>query len=151
MSVQLNAPLFNKRLKHVIAAWNVCAIPRTAMAAPFADASLFKGAKNDDDYSSIADVDSLFLPAGDPAGEDEPIRKGIAFQVSFAYTPPPWAYFSTLMSSSEKTWLLGYEFPSTFLLFQKGILHILCSASKGSPLLLAAMFNYMTRHRQQKF
>ncbi len=41
-----------------------------------------KNAGKNDDYSSIADVDALLLPAGDPAGEDEPMRKGTAFQVS---------------------------------------------------------------------
>ncbi len=40
-----------------------------------------QNAAQDDDYSSIADVDALFLAAGDPAGEDEPMRKGTAFQV----------------------------------------------------------------------
>ena len=31
--------------------------------------------------ASIADADVLFVSAGDPAGEDDPIRKGTAFQV----------------------------------------------------------------------
>ncbi|KAF9821701.1 hypothetical protein IEO21_00547 [Rhodonia placenta] len=92
MAVQLNASLFNKRLGSVINAWN--------------------NASASNEYSSIADVDAIFLPAGDPAGEDEPIRKGTAFQ----------------------TWLLGYEFPSTFMLFQKDRLQILCSASKAKIL-----------------
>lgn len=38
-------------------------------------------AGKNDDYSSIADVDGIFIPAGDPAGEDEPVKKGAAFQV----------------------------------------------------------------------
>lgn len=38
-------------------------------------------ASNNDDYASIAEADALFLAAGDPAGEDDPIRKGTAFQV----------------------------------------------------------------------
>ena len=58
------------------------------------------------------DVDAILVPAGDPAGEDEPIRKGMSFQ----------------------QWLLGYEFPSTLLLFEKDSMHTLCSASKGSLL-----------------
>ncbi|GBE82391.1 FACT complex subunit SPT16 [Sparassis crispa] len=87
--VQLNAPLFNKRLEHILSSWN--------------------SASTDSDYGAIADVGALFLSAGDPAGEDEPIRKGTAFQ----------------------TWLLGYEFPSTFLLFEKSCLTILCSATKA--------------------
>ncbi|EMD38571.1 hypothetical protein CERSUDRAFT_113749 [Gelatoporia subvermispora B] len=89
MQVQLNAQLFNKRLNQVLSAWN--------------------SAKNDEDYSALADVDAVFLPSGDIAGEDEPIRKGTAFQ----------------------TWLLGYEFPSTFILFQKDRLYILCSPTKA--------------------
>ncbi|KAI0057097.1 FACT complex subunit SPT16 [Artomyces pyxidatus] len=85
MSVELNKELINARLKALLDAWS-------------------KAGKNDD-YSSIADVDAIFLAAG----EDEPIRKGTAFQ----------------------TWLLGYEFPSTFMLFQKDKVSILCSASKA--------------------
>ncbi|KAA1474845.1 FACT complex subunit SPT16 [Dentipellis sp. KUC8613] len=92
MSVQLNKELFNSRLKHILDSWS-------------------KAGKNDD-YSSIADVDAIYLAAGDPSGEDEPIRKGVAFQ----------------------TWLLGYEFPSTLTLFQKDKLYILCSASKAKIL-----------------
>ena len=38
-------------------------------------------ASQNDDYSSIADVDALLLLAGDPGAEDEPIRKGTSFQV----------------------------------------------------------------------
>lgn len=33
--------------------------------------------------------------------------------------------------SVVQTWLLGFEFPSTFLIFEKQRLTILCSASKG--------------------
>jgi nucleosome binding factor SPN SPT16 subunit len=40
----------------------------------------------------------------------------------------PWL----LMWHVLKTWLLGYEFPSTLILFQKDKLTILCSASKGA-------------------
>ncbi|KAI0928386.1 hypothetical protein AcW1_005644 [Taiwanofungus camphoratus] len=90
--VQLNALLFNQRLGHILTSW--------------------KDASNNNDYSSIADVDALFLSAGDPAREDEPIRKGTAFQ----------------------TWLLGFEFPSTLMLFQKDRLSILCSPTKAKIL-----------------
>ncbi|KAI0273829.1 FACT complex subunit SPT16 [Gloeopeniophorella convolvens] len=88
MAVQLNKELVNSRLKVIYDAW-------------------LKAGKNDD-YGAIADVDAIFLAAG----EDEPIRKGTAFQ----------------------TWLLGYEFPSTFILFQKDKISILCSATKGKIL-----------------
>ncbi|KAH9951270.1 FACT complex subunit SPT16 [Amylocystis lapponica] len=92
MQVQLNAPLFNQRLKSTLESW--------------------KNASNDGDFSVLSDVDALLLAAGDPAGEDEAMRKGVAFQ----------------------TWLLGYEFPSTLMLFQKDHLYILCSASKAKIL-----------------
>ncbi|TBU47950.1 FACT complex subunit SPT16, partial [Dichomitus squalens] len=91
-SIKLNTTLFSKRLRNVYNSWN--------------------NAGKDEDYASIAGADALLLAAGDPAGEDEPIRKGTAFQ----------------------TWLLGFEFPSTFLLFQKNQLAILCSASKAKIL-----------------
>ncbi|KAI0086290.1 FACT complex subunit SPT16 [Irpex rosettiformis] len=87
--VQLNTRQFNSRLKLIIDSWT--------------------NAGKNDEYGAIADADALLLIAGDPAGEEEPTRKGTAFQ----------------------TWLLGYEFPSTFMLFEKGRLVILCSASKA--------------------
>lgn len=43
----------------------------------------FQSAKNDDDYSSIAEVDAILLVAGDPASEDEPMRKGTCLQVRY--------------------------------------------------------------------
>ncbi|ESK83469.1 fact complex subunit spt16 [Moniliophthora roreri MCA 2997] len=92
MLVELNKPLFSARVKRIYDGWN--------------------NAKNDDDYSSIADVDALLLLAGDPAGEDEPMKKGTSMQ----------------------QWLLGYEFPSTFLLFQRDKITFLCSASKAKIL-----------------
>ncbi|KAH9854064.1 FACT complex subunit SPT16 [Lenzites betulinus] len=90
--IELNVNLFSKRLRIVYDAWN--------------------NAQKDDDYSSISEAGALLLAAGDTAGEDEPIRKGTAFQ----------------------TWLLGFEFPSTFLMFEKNRLSILCSASKAKIL-----------------
>lgn len=91
---------------------------------------LVQNAQKDEEYSSISDVDALLLIAGDPMGEDEPIRKGTAFQVSSSLV----LYFKFLGPTHHlvKTWLLGFEFPSTFLLFQKNQLVILCSASKGT-------------------
>ena len=41
--------------------------------------SIYQKAGKNDEYSSIADVDAIFLAAG----EDEPVRKGTAFQVRF--------------------------------------------------------------------
>ncbi|KAF8163125.1 FACT complex subunit SPT16 [Crassisporium funariophilum] len=69
-------------------------------------------AGDNEDYASIAGVDALLLIAGDPAADDEPMRKGSCFQ----------------------QWLLGYEFPSTLTLFQKNKISIVCSASKAKIL-----------------
>ncbi|KAG6379251.1 FACT complex subunit SPT16 [Boletus reticuloceps] len=92
MAVQLNKTLINARLKSIYDGWNNATV--------------------NDDMGSIANADALLLLSGDPAAEDEPIRKGTAFQ----------------------TWLLGYEFPSTFLLFDKQKMLILCSATKAKVL-----------------
>ncbi|KAI0797833.1 FACT complex subunit SPT16 [Abortiporus biennis] len=92
MQVQLNVQLFNKRLAKLLQTWN--------------------NASNDEDFTSISDVDAILLSSGDPSGDEEPIRKGTALQ----------------------TWLLGYEFPSTFVLFEKDRMYILCSASKAKIL-----------------
>ncbi|KIL69574.1 hypothetical protein M378DRAFT_7423 [Amanita muscaria Koide BX008] len=92
MFVELNKALFHARVKKVYDGW--------------------LNASKNDDYGSIADADALLLIAGDPAAEDEPMRKGTCFQ----------------------QWLLGYEFPSTFILFQKDKVSILCSAAKAKIL-----------------
>ncbi|KZT26342.1 FACT complex subunit SPT16 [Neolentinus lepideus HHB14362 ss-1] len=92
MAVQLNKNSFSSRLRHVYEAWN--------------------NASANDDYGSLANADALLFAAGDPAGEDEPIRKGMAYQ----------------------TWLLGYEFPSTFILFEKNKLWFLSSTKKAKIL-----------------
>ncbi|KIK63712.1 hypothetical protein GYMLUDRAFT_162320 [Collybiopsis luxurians FD-317 M1] len=92
MLVELNKSLFYSRVKRIYSGW--------------------KNASSSNDYSSIADTDALLLLAGDPAGEDEPMKKGTCFQ----------------------QWLLGYEFPSTFLLFTKEKIFVLCSASKAKIL-----------------
>ncbi|KAG6833476.1 hypothetical protein H0H87_006048 [Tephrocybe sp. NHM501043] len=92
MLVELNKALFKSRVQRIYDGWN--------------------SAKNDDDYTSLTDVDAIFLVAGDPASEDEPMRKGTCLQ----------------------QWLLGYEFPSTLFLFKKERIYILCSASKAKIL-----------------
>ncbi|EKM82850.1 hypothetical protein AGABI1DRAFT_53374 [Agaricus bisporus var. burnettii JB137-S8] len=92
MLVELNKPLFVARAKRIYDGW--------------------LNATKNDDYASIADADGLIVLAGDPAPEDEPMRKGTCLQ----------------------QWLLGYEFPSTMMLFQKDQISILCSASKGKIL-----------------
>ncbi|KAF8190024.1 FACT complex subunit SPT16 N-terminal lobe domain-containing protein [Mycena galopus ATCC 62051] len=71
----------------------------------------WREARNED-YSSIAGTDALLLVVGDPAPEDEPTRKG----------------------SYIHQWLLGYEFPSTFILFEEQKITILTSASKAKIL-----------------
>ncbi|KAG5651278.1 hypothetical protein H0H81_009221 [Sphagnurus paluster] len=55
MLVELNKEIFHSRVKRIYDAWN--------------------SAKNDDDYSNIAEADALLLVAGDPASEDEPMKK----------------------------------------------------------------------------
>ncbi|KAJ3536926.1 hypothetical protein NMY22_g5814 [Coprinellus aureogranulatus] len=92
MLVELNKSAYAARVKRVYEAWN--------------------NASKNDDYASISDADALLLVAGDPAAEDEPMRKGTCFQ----------------------QWLLGYEFPSTLILFQKDKIAVLCSASKAKIL-----------------
>ncbi|KAF9792417.1 FACT complex subunit SPT16 [Thelephora terrestris] len=92
MDVQLNKVLFNSRLERILTYW--------------------KSGSKDEDFGSVADCDALLLLAGDPASEEEPTKKGVAFQ----------------------TWLLGYEFPTTFLLLKKDELHVLCSAKKAKIL-----------------
>ncbi|KAK7043799.1 FACT complex subunit spt16 [Paramarasmius palmivorus] len=74
MLVELNKPLFNARIKRIYDGWN--------------------NAKNDEDYSSIADVDALLLLAGDPAGEDEPMKKGTSMQIEGASGPIPVEIFA---------------------------------------------------------
>ncbi|KZT44099.1 FACT complex subunit SPT16 [Sistotremastrum suecicum HHB10207 ss-3] len=92
MQVTLNATLFAARVQLLLNAWN--------------------GANKSEEFGSLSEADALFLPAGDVAGEDEPMRKGTAFQ----------------------TWLVGYEFPSTFFFFEKNKITFLCSASKAKIL-----------------
>jgi hypothetical protein len=43
--------------------------------------SSLKNAGKNDDFSSIADADALFVVAGDHPSEEEPTRKGTALQV----------------------------------------------------------------------
>ncbi|KAJ7168138.1 FACT complex subunit SPT16 [Mycena crocata] len=72
----------------------------------------WRNAEQNEDYSPVGGTDALFLVAGDPAPEDEPTRKGTCVQ----------------------QWLLGYEFPSTLILFEEQKITILCSASKAKIL-----------------
>ncbi|KAJ7074321.1 FACT complex subunit SPT16 [Mycena amicta] len=72
----------------------------------------WRDAAQNEDYNIIDGADGLLLVAGDPAPEDEPARKGTAIQ----------------------QWLLGYEFPSTLILFAEDKISILCSASKAKIL-----------------
>ncbi|KAG6874314.1 hypothetical protein C0995_001539 [Termitomyces sp. Mi166 len=61
MLVELNKALFKSRTQRIYDGWN--------------------SAKNDEDYSSIADLDAILLVSGDPASEDEPMRKGTSLQI----------------------------------------------------------------------
>lgn len=87
-----------------------------------------KSGAKDEDFGSVADCDTLLLLAGDPAGEEEPTKKGVAFQVR----PFSCRELSRSLKICAQTWLLGYEFPTTFLLLKNDKLHVLCSAKKGT-------------------
>jgi len=50
--------------------------------------SSFQSSHNEDDYASIAETDALLFLAGDPAPEDEAMRKGTCFQVSPVFLSP---------------------------------------------------------------
>ncbi|KAJ6585507.1 FACT complex subunit Spt16, N-terminal lobe domain-containing protein [Mycena capillaripes] len=65
-------------------------------------------------YSSIAVADALLLFVGDPSPNGQPVTEplGVRFQ----------------------QWLLGYEFPSTFILFEEQKMTVLCSSSKAKVL-----------------
>jgi hypothetical protein len=82
MAVQLNKELFNSRLAKIYNSWKVIRSLRIFSLPPIHANIRFQNASEDVDYSSISSCDALFLCAGDPAGEDEPIPKGTAFQVS---------------------------------------------------------------------
>ena len=47
----------------------------------------FQNASVNDDLGSIANAEALLLLSGDPASEDDPVRKGTAFQVSRTCCP----------------------------------------------------------------
>ncbi|KAJ7471883.1 FACT complex subunit Spt16, N-terminal lobe domain-containing protein [Mycena latifolia] len=72
----------------------------------------WQNAAENTDYSSLVGTDALLLVVGDPTPEGEPTRTGTRFQ----------------------HWLLGYEFPSTLILFEAQKITILCSASKAKIL-----------------
>ncbi|KAJ7349282.1 FACT complex subunit SPT16 N-terminal lobe domain-containing protein [Mycena albidolilacea] len=72
----------------------------------------WRDAAQNDNYSSIAGTDALLIVAGDPVPADEPTRKGTCIQ----------------------QWLLGYELPATFILFEEQKITILASASKAKIL-----------------
>jgi hypothetical protein len=80
MAVQLNKDLFNSRLSGLLAAWKVFNFFAFCTHF-FYQPSTSQDASQNGDYDSIAQCDALFLCAGDPAAEDEPVPKGTAFQV----------------------------------------------------------------------
>lgn len=85
--VELNKNQFASRVKKVYEGWNVCHLlqcRKNCRLGLLTD--IHQSASQNEDFSSIADVDALFLLAGDPAAEDEPVRKGTCFQVS-AFLP----------------------------------------------------------------
>jgi hypothetical protein len=59
-----------------------CAAHKTHLREVNVAARAFlQNASESNEYASIADANALFVLAGDPAAEDEPVRKGTAFQV----------------------------------------------------------------------
>ena len=84
-SIKLNGELFSKRLRIVYNSWNVSVlhvVPSQCLIDHVLCALGRQNAQKEEEYSSIADVDALLLAAGDPAAEDDAIKKGTAFQVS---------------------------------------------------------------------
>jgi len=75
----------------------------------------------------MSNLDALFLISGDHSEDDVP-RKTSAVQVSCSFLSLVMALNQTLC---PKTWLLGYEFPSTFILMERNRVTFLCSSSKG--------------------
>ena len=66
---------------------------------------VFQKAGKNDEYSSIADVDAIFLAAG----EDEPVRKGTAFQVRLYFS---YSYSTDLVRvASHRHGFLDTSFP----------------------------------------
>src|ERR1700722_18306895 len=81
VNVELNATLFNSRLKRILDVWKVLHLLPSAHKVLTLTFSPVQSATANDEFSSIVEADALLLLAGDLAGEDEPIRKGTAFQV----------------------------------------------------------------------
>ena len=77
----LNKVAFASRVRRVYDSWTV----RTICFLIFWHILWLdlQNARENEDYSSIADVDALLLVAGDPISEEEPMRKGSCFQVDF--------------------------------------------------------------------
>jgi FACT complex subunit SPT16 N-terminal lobe domain len=76
------------------------------------DRVIQRAGKNDD-YSAIADVDAIFLAAG----EDEPVRKGTAFQVLCPHPSVPSR--SVNRDSSRRHGFLDMSFPPRSSCFRK--------------------------------
>ncbi|KIY43663.1 FACT complex subunit SPT16 [Fistulina hepatica ATCC 64428] len=68
----------------------------------------WNNANPNDEYSSLHGIDVILLKTGDPSPDEEPMNKSTALQ----------------------QWLLGYEFPSTFILFEKDLVTFACSSKK---------------------
>ncbi|KAG8825408.1 FACT complex subunit spt16 [Serendipita sp. 401] len=71
----------------------------------------WSSASDFEEYNSMSNLDALLLISGEHSEDDVP-RK----------------------TSAVQTWLLGYEFPSTFILMQKNRVTFLCSSSKAKIL-----------------
>lgn len=81
MQVELNKTLFNSRLGRIYDGWKVCGSLLSRKLFVLFLTFLIKNAGKNDEYGSVADADALFIAAGDPASEDDPMRKGTCLQV----------------------------------------------------------------------
>ena len=54
------------------------------------------------------------------------------------------AFNVSLFFTRQQTWLLGYEFPSTLILFTKQKIYFLCSASKGKCVFSTCRLSWFT-------
>lgn len=92
------------------------------LVAHYADILHGQNAGKNDDFSTIADADALLLVAGDPASEEEPTRKGTAFQVSVIPVSATAKLSVKLTWPSFRLGCLGTNFlPPSFSLRKRGL------------------------------
>jgi len=81
MDVELNETQFNARVKRIYDGWNV-SYHRVSLFVTLSPTLIqIQDADDNEDYESIKDNDALFVLTGDPADEDESMRKAASFHV----------------------------------------------------------------------